>query len=78
MATIVALDISAVLGGAVITESVFQWEGMGTMFIDGLRNLDPNPVMAFFLVIATMGVLFNLIADLVYAYLDPRIRLVDQ
>ena len=55
LATIVAFDIGGVLGGAVITESVFQWDGMGTMFIDGLRNLDPNPVMAFFLVIATHG-----------------------
>jgi peptide/nickel transport system permease protein len=78
LATIVAFDISGVLGGAVITETVFQWEAMGKMFINGLRNLDPNPVMAFFLIIATMAVLFNLIADLLYAVLDPRIRLVDQ
>ncbi|CAN5726644.1 hypothetical protein BH24ACT5_BH24ACT5_16420 [soil metagenome] len=78
LATIVAFDISGVLGGAVITETVFQWEAMGKMFINGLRNLDPNPVMAFFLIIATMAVLFNLLADLLYAVLDPRIRLVDQ
>ena len=78
LATIVAFDIGGVLGGAVITESVFEWNGMGTMFIDGLRNLDPHPVMAFFLIIATLAVIFNLIADLVYAALDPRIRLVDQ
>jgi peptide/nickel transport system permease protein len=77
LATIVAFDIGGVLGGAVITESVFQWDAMGTMFITGLRGLDPNSVMAFFLVIATLAVLFNLIADLVYAVLDPRIRLVD-
>ena len=78
LATIVAFDIGGVLGGAVITENVFEWNGMGSLFIDGLRNLDPNPVMAFFLVIATLAVLFNLLADLVYAVLDPRIRLVDQ
>ncbi len=46
------------------------------MFIDGLRNLDPNPVMAFFVIIAMMAVLFNLFADLMYAVLDPRIRVV--
>ncbi len=78
LATIVAFDISGVLGGAVITETVFQWEAMGKMFINGLRNLDPNPVMAFFLIIAVMAVVFNLLADLLYAVLDPRIRLVDQ
>jgi peptide/nickel transport system permease protein len=76
LATIVAFDISGVLGGAVITETVFEWNAMGRMFIDGLRNLDPNPVMAFFLIIAVLAVLFNLIADLMYAVLDPRIRLV--
>ena len=78
LATIVAFDISGVLGGAVITETVFQWEAMGKMFINGLRNLDPNPVMAFFLIIAVMAVVFNLLADLLYAVLDPRIRLVEQ
>jgi peptide/nickel transport system permease protein len=75
LATVVAFDISGVLGGAVITETVFEWNAMGRMFIDGLNNLDPNPVMAFFLVIAVLAVLFNLIADLMYAVLDPRIRL---
>ena len=78
LATVVAFDISGVLGGAVITETVFQWEAMGKLFITGLRNLDPNPVMAFFLIIAVMAVVFNLLADLLYAVLDPRIRLVDQ
>ena len=45
------------------------------MFIDGLRNLDPNPVMAFFVVIAIFAVVANLLADLLYAVLDPRIRI---
>jgi peptide/nickel transport system permease protein len=75
LATVVALDIAFVLGGAVITETVFEWNAMGRMFIDGLNSLDPNPVMAFFLVIAITAVVFNLIADLMYAVLDPRIRI---
>ena len=50
LATIVAFDISGIIGGAVITETVFEWEGMGRLFIDGLREIDPNPVMAFFVV----------------------------
>lgn len=75
LATVVALDISGVLGGAVITETVFEWNAMGRMFIDGLNALDPNPVMAFFLIIAVTAVVFNLLADLMYVVLDPRIRI---
>jgi peptide/nickel transport system permease protein len=74
IATIVAFDIGGIVGGAVITETVFGWTGMGQLFINGLRAVDPNPVMAFFLVVGGLAIVFNLIADLVYAYLDPRIR----
>ncbi len=72
--TIIAFDVGAIIGGAVVTETVFGWSGMGRLFVDGLRNVDPNPVMAFFVVTGTLAVLFNLIADLVYAGLDPRIK----
>ncbi len=75
LATIVAFDIGGILGGAVVTETVFEWNAMGRMFIDGLRALDPNPVMAFFVVIALFAVIFNLLADVTYAVLDPRIRI---
>ncbi len=74
LATIVAFDIGQLLGGAVITERVFQWDAMGTLFQRGLVNSDPNPVMAFFLIVAIVAVIFNIIADLLYAALDPRIR----
>lgn len=73
--TLMAFDFAAVLGGAIITEAVFGWQGMGQMFIDGLRTVDPKPVMGFFLVAGSAVVIFNLIADILYAYLDPRIRL---
>jgi peptide/nickel transport system permease protein len=75
IATIVAFDVGALIGGAVITERVFAWTGMGALFQNGLDHVDPNPVMAFFLVTGALAILFNLIADLVYAALDPRIRL---
>jgi peptide/nickel transport system permease protein len=75
IATIVAFDVGAIIGGAVITERVFAWTGMGNLFIEGLNNVDPNPVMAFFLVTGGLAITFNLLADLVYAALDPRIRL---
>jgi peptide/nickel transport system permease protein len=73
--TLMAFDFAGIVGGAVITEQVFGWQGMGTLFIQGLRDVDPNPVMAFFLVTGTAIVVFNMIADILYAYLDPRIRL---
>lgn len=74
IATIVAFDIGALIGGAVITERVFGWTGMGQLFQNGLDHVDPNPVMAFFLVTGGLAILFNLIADLAYSALDPRIR----
>lgn len=72
--TIVAFDFAGLIGGAVITEKVFGWKGMGEMFETGLRAVDPAPVMAFFLVTGTAAIVMNLIADLAYAALDPRIR----
>jgi peptide/nickel transport system permease protein len=75
LATVVAFDFGGLLGGAVITETVFEWNAMGRMFTEGLRAVDPNPVMAFFLVVAVLAVLANLFADIMYAVLDPRIRI---
>jgi peptide/nickel transport system permease protein len=72
--TIVALDFGAVLGGAVVTEFVFSWKGMGVLFIESLENQDVNVVLGWLLVTATLVVLFNLLADIVYGYLDPRLR----
>lgn len=73
IATIVAFDFAGLISGAVITESVFGWRGMGALFQQGLNQVDPNPVMAFFLVTGTAAVVMNLVADLTYAILDPRI-----
>jgi peptide/nickel transport system permease protein len=77
LATVVAVDIGGILGGAVITETVFEWNAMGRMFTDGLRSLDPNPVMGFFVVVSVFAVIANIGADLLYAVLDPRIRIGD-
>lgn len=72
--TILALDFGALIGGAVLTETVFGWTGMGALFRQALVDVDLNPIMGVFLVTATAAVLFNLVADLLYAALDPRIR----
>lgn len=73
--TVVALDFSAVIGGAIVTERVFNWRGMGTLLIDGVTSADVNVVQAWLLVTAVVVVVFNLLADVIYALLDPRIRL---
>lgn len=72
--TLVAFDVGALLGGAIITETVFAIPGMGFLFNAGLNRGDLNPVMGYFLVIASMAILFNFLADLAYASLDPRVR----
>jgi len=74
LATVVPLDIAALFGGAIITERIFAWSGMGTMFIKGLQTADANVVMGYFIVTAALLVIANIVVDFVYAALDPRIR----
>lgn len=74
IATIVAFDIGGLIGGAVITETVFSVRGMGFLFLDGISHVDPNPVMGVFVCVAITAMGFNLIADLAYSALDPRVR----
>ena len=73
--TLMAIDFGGLIGGAIITETVFGWSGMGKLFRDSLALPDPNPVMGFFLVTGTAIVVFNMLADITYGVLDPRIRL---
>lgn len=74
LATVVPLDIAALFGGAIITERIFAWSGMGQLFLRSLQAQDANPVMGYFLVTGTLLVLANIVVDFVYAALDPRIR----
>ena len=74
LVTLVALQFGALLGGVVVTETVFGLDGMGLYFIRALNAGDPYPVMAWLMVTATMIIIFNLIADIAYGYLDPRVR----
>jgi len=74
LATIVAFDIGGLIGGAVITENVFSFQGMGQLFLTGIKNIDPNPVMGVAIVTGITAVVFNLLADLAYSALDPRVR----
>jgi peptide/nickel transport system permease protein len=72
--TVSALNIGALLGGAVITETIFQIDGMGPYLLQNLLSQDAYPVMAWLMVAASVVIGFNLLADVVYAYIDPRIR----
>ncbi len=72
--TIVAADVGALIGGAIITERIFAFSGMGALFDSGLGRGDPNPVMAYFIVIAIFAITFNFLADLAYSAIDPRVR----
>ena len=74
IATIIAFDVGGLIGGAVITETIFAWRGMGSIFQDALEHVDLNPLMAFILITSALTVLFNLFADILYSVLDPRIR----
>lgn len=74
--TVFALNMGQVIGGAVITETVFGWRGMGFLIVDAITKKEPWMVQGWMMVTAVVIVAFNLLADLVYAYLDPRIRLV--
>jgi peptide/nickel transport system permease protein len=72
--TVATLNFGALLAGAIITETVFSLDGMGFYFFNKLQTLDLYPIMAWLLVTSVFVILFNLIADILYGYLDPRIR----
>jgi peptide/nickel transport system permease protein len=72
--TVVGLDLPLLLGGAVVTERIFAWPGMGRLFLDHVSRVDVPVVMGILMMIAVAVILFQLITDIVYAWLDPRIR----
>jgi ABC-type dipeptide/oligopeptide/nickel transport system permease component len=74
LVTLVGLNFGTLLGGVIVTETVFSLDGMGLYFVTALLSNDPYPVMAWLMVTATMIIVFNLLADIAYGYLDPRVR----
>jgi peptide/nickel transport system permease protein len=72
--TVIALQVPEIFGGAIITEQIFRIPGIGRALIDGIYSKDVPVVMAITFGIAVLVVLFNVIADILYAVLDPRIR----
>jgi peptide/nickel transport system permease protein len=74
LATVVAVDFSLVLGGAILVEEVFAWPGMGSLLVEGVTERDPNLVMGWLMVTGLVVVGCNVVADLACAALDPRVR----
>jgi peptide/nickel transport system permease protein len=73
--TVMALDVGALFGGLIITEKIFSVPGMGKLFFDSLLAGDATTLTAWLVVTAAFIVAFNLLADLAYRWLDPRVRL---
>jgi peptide/nickel transport system permease protein len=74
LTTVIALNFGGLLGGVIITETIFSLDGMGLYFIKALNDTDPYPIMAWLAITAVATVLFNLLADIAYGFLDPRVR----
>jgi peptide/nickel transport system permease protein len=74
LTTVIALNFGSLLGGVIIVETIFSLDGMGLFFIKALNDADPYPIMAWLAITSVTIVLFNLIADIAYGFLDPRVR----
>ena len=72
--TVIGLQMGALLGGAVLTETVFSWPGIGAYVVDGIMSSDYPRVQGAVLLVGTIFVLVNLVVDVLYSYLDPRIQ----
>ena len=74
LVTIIGLDLPLLLAGAVVTERIFAWPGMGRLFLDHLNRADFPVLMGLLMLISVSVVVFQLLTDMVYTWLDPRIR----
>lgn len=72
--TVVSLDFALLIGGAIITESIFGWPGLGSRYIEAINGIDYPVVMAIVMLIGGAIVLMNVVADILYGVLDPRVR----
>ncbi|MFK7861057.1 MAG: ABC transporter permease [Granulosicoccus sp.] len=76
--TVLGLEFGGLLAFSVVTESIFAWPGMGKLLIDSLLQLDRPVVVAYLMIIVLLFVVINLVVDILYSVLDPRVRLRDQ
>lgn len=76
--TVIGLEFGALIAFSVITETIFAWPGMGKLLIDSIIQLDRPVVVAYLMIIVLLFVVINLVVDILYSLLDPRVRLQDQ
>jgi peptide/nickel transport system permease protein len=74
LVTVVSMDVAFLLSGAVITESIFAWPGIGGLFVDSIFRRDYTVIMGVLMMGAASVIFFNLLADVLYAWIDPRVR----
>ena len=72
--TIAGLQLGSIIAFAVITETVFQWPGMGALFLKAVQNVDIPIMAAYLMIISALFVTINMVVDLLYAFVDPRLR----
>ena len=77
LVTVIGLELGSVIAFAIVTESVFAWPGMGKLVIDSIFQLDRPVVVAYLLVVVFMFIMINLVVDLLYSALDPRVRIAE-
>ena len=75
--TVLGLELGGVIAFAVVTETVFAWPGMGKLLIDSIQLLDRPVVVAYLMITVLMFIIINLVVDILYSFLDPRVRLKD-
>ncbi|MFL1462886.1 ABC transporter permease [Roseococcus sp. DSY-14] len=76
--TVVGLELGSTIAFSVVTESVFAWPGMGKLIIDSINVLDRPVIVAYLMIIVLMFIVINLVVDIMYSVLDPRVRLEGQ
>jgi peptide/nickel transport system permease protein len=72
--TIIGLQLGSIIAFSIVTESVFQWPGMGLLFLQSIENADIPVMSAYLFIVAFVFVFINLIVDLIYVAIDPRLR----
>jgi peptide/nickel transport system permease protein len=77
LVTVVGLEIGGLIAFAVVTESIFAWPGMGKLIIDSINQLDRPVMVAYLMMIVLLFIIINLIVDILYSVIDPRVRLQD-
>ena len=75
--TVIGLEFGSLIAFAIVTETIFAWPGMGKLLIDSINVLDRPVIVAYVLIIVCLFVVINLLVDILYSLLDPRVRLAE-